>query len=207
MIKNIIFDWSGVIKDAFKSCLYAVNKIFRVFGAKEMSSEELRENWEQPHMNFYNKYLPNLTPEGQTKIYKQAMSEYGPGKEYPGIVKLIKKMREKGIRMAVLSADLSETLLEELKNFGLEGVFDEVITNIEDKETVIHGLIKRNNFNPKETIFIGDTNHEIEVGKKEGIITGAVTWGFCNEEKLKAMNPDFLIHNLEELEAVIIGHE
>lgn len=204
MIKNIIFDWSGVVRDALDSQLYAVNKIFRTFGIKEISSEELRENWEQPHMNFYNKYLPNLTSEKQDEIYKQAMSEYGPSNAYPDMPELIKKIKKNGIKMVILSSDLSITLLQEIKDFGLDGVFDEVITNIHDKGKVIHDLIKNNRFNPEETIFIGDSNHEIEVGKKTGVKTGAVTWGFCTEEKLKSMSPDFLVRNIKELEGILL---
>lgn len=32
MIKNIIFDWSGVIKDCVEDHLFVVNKIFSKFG-------------------------------------------------------------------------------------------------------------------------------------------------------------------------------
>jgi len=42
--KNIIFDWSGVIKDALECHLWTVNRIFKKFGAKEISMEELKEN-------------------------------------------------------------------------------------------------------------------------------------------------------------------
>ena len=60
MIKNIIFDWSGVIKDSAEDQLFAVNEVFQQFGAKKISLEELKENWVQPYMLFYNKYLPNI---------------------------------------------------------------------------------------------------------------------------------------------------
>ena len=43
MIKNIIFDWTGVIKDSIEDHLFVVNKIFNKFGAKEISLSELKE--------------------------------------------------------------------------------------------------------------------------------------------------------------------
>jgi len=46
MFKNIIFDWSGVIKDALECHLWLVNRIFKKFGAEEISMEELKEEWE-----------------------------------------------------------------------------------------------------------------------------------------------------------------
>lgn len=69
-MKNIIFDWSGVIKDAFESHLWVVNRIFKKYGLKGLSSEELRENWQEPFMLFFNKYLPDLTIEEERKRYQ-----------------------------------------------------------------------------------------------------------------------------------------
>ena len=79
--------------------------------------------------------------------------------------------------MVVLSSDSEETILPEIKKFNLENVFNELAVNVHDKSEVIEDLIENNNFRKKETVFIGDTNHEIEVGKKAGIKTVAVTWG------------------------------
>lgn len=205
MVKNIIFDWSGVIKDAVLGHLWIVNQIFKKFGAKEISLEELRENWVQPYMRFYDKYLPDLTIEKEQDAYKKAISECPQeAKPFSGIAELIKKFKEKGIRMAVLSSDLSDTILPEVEKFGLKGVFEEIVSDSHDKEESISGIMKRNNFRPEETIFIGDSNHEVEVGKNNNIKTAAITWGFASEKNLKLANPDFIIHNLKELEEIIL---
>jgi len=59
-MKNIIFDWSGVIKDAFNSHHWVVNRIFRKYEIRELSAEELKVSWEEPYMIFFKKYLPKL---------------------------------------------------------------------------------------------------------------------------------------------------
>ena len=204
MIKNIIFDWSGVINDSTERQLFICNKIFKEFGAKEISLEEMKENWEQPHMLFYNKYLPNLTPEEEESAFKRIILECSSSKAYAGIIELLKNFKEKGVKMVILSSDLPETLMPEITSFNLENIFIDVIAHVYDKLEGINRLIERNNFKKEETIFIGDSNHEIEVGKIVGVKTGAVTWGFCPEEKLKALKPDFLINNLEELKTAIL---
>ena len=206
MIKNIIFDWSGVIRDSAESQLDVVNKILKKFGSREISMDEFRENWVQPYMSFYNKYLPSLTLEEEKAAYKELVSEYSETEPFIGIVDLIKEFKNKGIKMVILSSDFPETLLREINDYGLKNIFDEVITDSHDKAKEIVGLMKNNSFLPKETIFLGDTNHEIEVGKKVGIMTGAVTWGFNTEKNLKAKNPDFIIHDLKELKTVILGN-
>jgi len=203
MPSNIIFDWSGVIKDCVVDQVAIVNKIFKEFGAKEITLVEFQENWIQPYMLFYNKYLPNLTIEEETSAYKRAIAESPKAKQYPGISDLIKKAKESGKKIAVLSSDQPETIIKEIKDFGLEGAFDDMILDAHDKQEGIFDLMARNNFDKADTVFIGDSNHEIEVGRSAGIKTVAVTWGFSLEGQLKQRNPDYIVHNLDELRTVI----
>jgi len=202
--KYIIFDWTGVINDSVDNYLCVVNKMFKELGAEKISLEEMKENYEQPYMRFYNKYLPNLTIEEEQVAYRKAISECPKGKPYPGVVNILKEFKKAGIKMAVLSSDLPETLQPEIKSFGLEGIFIDVITDVHDKSEGIYELIERNNFKKEETIFIGDSNHEIEEGKSAGVKTGAVTWGFSTAKRLKDLNPDFLIRNLNDFKLVIL---
>ena len=203
MIKNIIFDWSGVIKDAAKLQLVLINKIFVALNHREISMEEMLNNWEQPHMGFYNKYLPNLTMEEQAVLYKKFILEEKTPDSYPGVVDLIKKMKNLGKILIVISSDLPDTILPEVEKYGLTGVFNEVVYGVEYKEPSVSELIERNNYNLEETVFVGDSNCEIEVGKKIGIKTCAVTWGLVSEERLKKLNPDFLARNVKELEEAL----
>ncbi|MFA7286140.1 MAG: HAD family hydrolase [Patescibacteria group bacterium] len=204
MFKNIIFDWSGVINDSVENQLIVVNRIFEELDLKPISLIELKEEWEQPYMRFYNKYAPHLTLEEEQTAYRRAVAKSPKGKSYPGIVESIKDFKRKGIKIAVLSSDFPETLLPEIVSFGLQDIFYDVITNAYDKTESLYELTKRNNFKLEETIFIGDSNHEIEAGKNAGVKTGAVTWGFFTKERLEALKPDFIINNIAELKSIIL---
>jgi phosphoglycolate phosphatase len=120
------------------------------------------------------------------------------------MVELVKKCKSNNMFLAIVSSDLPETLLPEVKEWGLEDVFNQVVTNADDKYSAVQELIQNNNLSIEETCFIGDSNHEIDVSKATGIKSMAVTWGFTSEDKLKAKNPDYLAHNVQELEAVIL---
>jgi phosphoglycolate phosphatase len=204
MIRNIIFDWSGVIKDSVENQLLIVNKIFKQFGALEITLEELKENWVQPYMLFYNKYLPNLSHEDEEVAYRKAVMESPKCKPFPWITELLRDFKAREIKMIVLSSGLSETLLPEMADFGLEDVFIEIRTHVYHKLEAIEELVIKNNFKKEETIFIGDSNHEIEEGKNAGVKTGAVTWGYCTKAKLESLKPDFVLNNLEELKQIIL---
>ena len=154
-------------------------------------------------MRFFNKYLPDLTIEEEQPVYIKAVAECPQSESYPGMVDLLKEFKKGGIKMVVLSSDLPITLLPEMQRFGLEDIFIDTIISAYDKSEGIGKLIERNNFKKEETIFIGDSNHEIEEGKRAGTKTGAVTWGFSTEERLKALNPDYIIRNLDDLKSII----
>lgn len=207
MFKNIIFDWSGVIKDAAEDHVWVVNRMFKNLGGKEMSLEEMRQNWEQPYMKFWHKYYPEMTLEQEHEAYYNAIlsKDCPKAKSYSGIVELIKKIKEKGACMAVLSSDSPKTIFPEIKKFELENIFIDLVVDAHDKSEVIEDLIKRNNFKKSKTVFIGDTNHEIESGRRAGIKTIAVTWGFYPENRLAALKPDFLVHNTKELEEILFN--
>lgn len=204
MIKNIIFDWSGVISDACRFHHSIVNSIFSKFGAKKISLEELRQEWEQPYMIFYNKYLPQLTREEEKNAYEEAISKYPRPESYPDIVDLIHEFKSNEINMIIISSDPLRNILLDIKRFNLEGVFKEINSDVYDKTIIVKEVIKRNKLNPEKTIFIGDTAHEITAGKVANIKTAAVTWGVHNEYRLKNTNPDFIINNLEDLKLIIL---
>ena len=206
MFKNIIFDWSGVIKDAAEDYVWVINRMFGKLGGEKITLKELRQDYEQPYMKFINKYYPKMTMQEQRKLYQEAVlsKECPVSRPYPGIVKLIKKLKKKGSITAVLSGDMAETLFPEMEKFGLNNIFDELTIDVPDKLEAIGDLMKRNNFKKEETVFIGDSNHEVEVGKQAGIKTIAVTWGYYSENRLAELNPTYLVHNVKELEKILL---
>lgn len=206
-MKNIIFDWSGVVRDTVTNQMWIVNHIFKKYGVKEISTEEFRENWTQPPALFYQKYLPEGYDElERSKLFQELQLQKDCPKaiSFPEVVELIHKCKEKGYFLAVVSSDFPETLLPEVKAYGLENIFSEIITDANDKLPPTQKILTKHNLNLENTYFVGDSNHEIDVAKETGIKSVAVTWGFTSEQKLRARNPDYIAHDPKELESVIL---
>jgi len=206
MFKNIIFDWSGVVKDALPQSIWVVTKMMQELGGKEIPLAEFQENWVQPYMKFWNKYFPNLDLETEQKMYHETLAREDCPKTgaCPGMAELIKALKNNGLFLAVVSSDHPRTLLPEIMEYDLENVFNEVVTNVYDKTEGAKGIIEKSHLKKEETVIIGDSNHEVEIGKHLGIKTIAVTWGFSTEKNLKALNPDYLVHNVKELEKILL---
>jgi phosphoglycolate phosphatase len=209
-MKNIVFDWSGVIKDAFVAHLWVVNRIFRNHGLKELSSEDFRNNWEEPFMLFFNKYLPELTIDEERAEYHDGVTDpnYPKSNYFTEVVSLIKKInKENNYYIALLTSDLSDTIFKELKELGLADVFDNIVVKVHDKTEATKKLIIENNLDLQNTFIVGDSNNEIIAARSTNIKSIAVTWGLYTEEKLRGANPDFIVHNVEELKNIITDDE
>ena len=206
-MKNIIFDWSGVVRDTVTGQLWITNKIFEKYGVNPITVEEFRENWTQPVALFYEKYLPKGYDEGEReKLFRELQldADCPKASSFPEVLNIIHKCKEKGYFLAVVSSDFTETLFPEVKEWGLENVFNEIIVDVANKLEAVENLIKGNNLNPEDAYFIGDSNHEIDVAQKLGIKSIAVTWGFTSEQKLRARNPDYVANTVEELKNIIL---
>jgi len=68
-------------------------------------------------------------------------------------------------------------------------------------ESLLYTL-KKNNLNPDEAIFIGDSIVDIHTAKNANIKSVGVLWGLGTKDQLLGENPDYLIKNPSELLAI-----
>ena len=71
----------------------------------------------------------------------------------------------------------------------------------------LNKAIKHLQLSPKETLYVGDLPHDIEAGKRAGILTVAVVNFHEAEEGKRAIlakqKPDYIINHIKELPALI----
>lgn len=120
---------------------------------------------------------------------------------------LIRRLRQEGNLIFLITSDLQDSVFNELRKYGLENVFSNIIVKVHDKTESVQSLINKNKFDLKETCIVGDSESEIKTARELGIKSIAVTWGFYPENKLKLANPDFIVHNVKELEQILNNNE
>ena len=69
----------------------------------------------------------------------------------------------------------------------------------------LHHLMARLGATPGESLYIGDSDVDIQLGKAAGVATLGVTWGFRGEAELTAAGADFLCSNPDTLGALILN--
>ena len=126
---------------------------------------------------------------------------------YDGVIKTLEQLSN--FRKAIYSnkpQDLTDKVIEGL---DLNSYFDMVqgadTSKYKTKPSPegIHYILKRLNIEPKNTIMVGDSTHDILAGKRAGVRTCAVTYGYREKEILANESPDYLIHELPELLSIL----
>ncbi|MBU6389618.1 HAD hydrolase-like protein [Patescibacteria group bacterium] len=63
--------------------------------------------------------------------------------------------------------------------------------------------MKKTGLDFTEVLIVGDSMEEIEIAHSTGSVSVAITNGYYSTRRLKAVNPDYLIDNLIQLEDII----
>ncbi len=205
MIKNIIFDWSGTLSDDLVSVYTAVMEIFKKLGLEVLTLEEFKKEFTLPYMEFYRKFKKDVDREELQKLYAEEIELVAKPRPFLEAKEVLEFLRQKEIKMILLSVYLQKQLEEEIENYKFQNFFVDINGSVYDKTKVVAEIMSKNNFKSDETIFIGDMTHDIDAGKKAGVITVAVSYGYQSKEKLLEKNPDFLIENLGELKNVVLS--
>lgn len=184
--KLIIFDMDGTLADTspgiFNSIRYTENKM----NLPEITEEQMYSHVGPPMEVSYNR---NFGLEGDA--LKQAVSYhkeyammqgYKELKFYDGIVELIAKLRECGIKTAVATLKAHTTALKIFDSFGMQDTFDQVIgAKAEQPMTKAEMLVYCANqcgCDLKDTVLIGDSQYDAIGAKEAGIDFIGVTYGF-----------------------------
>ncbi|MBW1760788.1 MAG: HAD-IA family hydrolase [Deltaproteobacteria bacterium] len=121
-------------------------------------------------------------------------------KPYPGVVDVVRTLHARGAKLALVTSKLSRGAERGLHLLGLE---EELSVRV-CADDVDHGkphpapvlmALDALGSSPDDALFIGDSHHDIEAGRRAGVTTVAVTWGPLPRERLASAKPD---HWLEE---------
>ena len=88
------------------------------------------------------------------------------------IIEIIKKLKEKGYKIYMLSNTTEDTYEKHIKN--IEYLFDGIVLSyrihhIKPNDAIYEELINKYNLDPKETLFIDDREDNMDTAKKFGI--------------------------------------
>lgn len=171
---HIIWDWNGTLFDDVQISIDAVNKMLEnTQNSNRLNLESYRECFCFPVIEYYKKagldletysfdYLAQMYIDIFTKIqFTATLNDYTKT--------ALEQFKNSNIEQSVISVCEQERLVNQIKKFGLEKYFDQVLGTSDNyavgKQQIAGDFIKSNSINPENVVLIGDTYHDFEVAK------------------------------------------
>ncbi len=126
---------------------------------------------------------------------------------YPGVVEALERLHEKGVKMAVLTNKPQRFSRDMCAGLGLSPYFFQIYggNSFEQKKpdpVGIRTLMEEAKARPKETWMVGDSATDVLTARNAGVQSVGVTYGI-SPASLREAPPDFLIHSMTELPALL----
>lgn len=213
MIKGVIFDMDGTILNTIEDIKISVNHAMRHFNLKEKTLQEVKDGVGSGAINLIEDIVPKGTSkEDIYKIYRVYQDHYdkhsndhtGP---YPGILDLLKHLKDAGYKLAVVSNKL-EYLVQELNHQIFKDYFDVSIGETKDipikpAPDMLYKALNLLNLSKDEVLFIGDSDVDMMTATNANIKSVGVTWGYRSKEVLLKHKASYIINQANELIKII----
>lgn len=203
-IRNIIFDWSGTLVDDLPAVWRATNEVFAKGGAKPLTLDEFRTEFQLPFHGFYQRFLPDVAMDQLEEWYHPSFRKYQDLVEgLPHALEFLRFCRDRHLKTFLLSTVSEEHYEKQAAKTGFGEYIGTPYLGVWDKRKKIHEILQENDLKPDETVFIGDMEHDIETAKHGGIKSCGVLTGYNKMQQLKAAEPDVLVEHLGELREML----
>ena len=124
---------------------------------------------------------------------------------FPGVVEVLRELKEKDIKTAIVTSRLRRTTMEGIEKFDLHDFFDTVVTMEDtkkhkpDAEPVFEAL-RRLDIEAEKAIMVGDSKFDIMCARNAGVKSVLVDWSVAAQAESGIENKaDFKIRSLKEL--------
>ena len=204
MIRNIIFDWSGTLVDDLPAVWRATNYVFTRAGLPELTLEQFRAEFCLPFQKFYDRFTPRV-PMDQLEAWFHAhfRDVQHLVEELPHARQFLEFCRRHRLRTFLLSTVHSEHFGVQTAQNRFHEFLERPYLGVWDKRAKIHEILQENKLAPRETLFVGDMQHDIETAKHGGIFSCAVLTGYNRLDQLRASEPDLIVEHLGELRTIL----
>ena len=211
MIYGMIFDLDGTLADTIADLQKAMNMMLTHFGYETRDREQIKNAICYGQREFVKRSLPeeesrraDIVDECQKYYAKRYAECYNDSTcPYPMMRETLIALKERGIRLSVVTNKAQEHAEAVIHKCFPEGPFDIVIGggSFEPKPSpqgALHaaGIMR---LDPEHCLFVGDSDVDIMTGKNAGMKTVGVSWGYRPAELLRKTGADFVIESAVQL--------
>ena len=217
MTKLAIFDLDGTLLNTVEDLGNATNYALAQCG---FPVHRIDEYYQMVGRGIYNLFRAAVPSEYASEENVQKMASYflpyydahkcDFTKPYDGIMEMLKTITGKGVCLAVASNKYQDGAEKLVHHFFGDYEFVKILGQrdgqpIKPDPAIVDQILAEVPYISKsETVYVGDSNVDMQTGFNAAVRTIGVTWGFRGRAELAAYNPSAIVDTTAELAEVIL---
>jgi phosphoglycolate phosphatase len=211
VLTTVIFDFDGTLADTRDAAVRAFRKTIeacRFLPARPPGVNELLTLSLESYLRsagIVDRHLIDEALHAFDRHYRPIAARIA--RPFPGVCETVRLLRRAGLRRGIATNEVRANLDHLLTAFGLGGYFEASICADEvaapkPASDMMDDLLLKLNSEPSETLVVGDSMLDLQMGKASGCLTCAVTYGAHTAQELQTHGPDWMIDEFAQLLAI-----
>ena len=209
--QNYIFDLDGTLLDTLADLACSTNFALRLHDMPEHSIDHIRMFVGNGVRRLIERAVPQNTPKELTELvlddFRKHYVEHSMDctKPYEGIMDMLRQLRGRGARTAVVSnkfyaatADLCRHFFGDLREVAIGENEAKGIRKKPSPDTVLEAM-RQLHAQVDDTVYVGDSDVDIETAKNSGIPCISVLWGFRDKGFLQCHGATDFVSSPDEI--------
>jgi pyrophosphatase PpaX len=127
---------------------------------------------------------------------------------YPGVVEVVQALKADGVATGLVTSKNRTGAVRGLTLVRLEALMDvlvcaDEVENPKPHPEPVEKAVRLLGADPRSTVYVGDSIHDMHSGRAAGVRTAAVLWGPFGRSHLEGAQPDYWLERPEELLALV----
>lgn len=145
-------------------------------------------------------------------IEEYALRQNNKTKIFDGLMEVLVSLRKKGVSLNILSNKPHFQTVKVVNHYFPNFEFDQVYGKkpefeIKPNPESAFDLIKNLNLHPKDILYIGDTNVDIQTAVNAKFKSVGVLWGFRPKEELVKAGADYIVSKPNDIYRIMVGDD
>ena len=208
-IRSVLFDMDGTLLNTLDDLRDSVNYALSLYGFPARTLEEIRRFVGNGVRKLMERAVPDGEANPQFEACFAAFLDYYKNHNaiktapYEGVIPVLRALRERGVRVAVVSNKI-DNALQDLTKLYFGDLVEVAVGNREglqckpSSDTVFAALSDLGEA-ADTAIYVGDSDVDVQTARNAGLPCVSVLWGFRTREDLLAVGGNTFVETPEEL--------
>jgi len=206
VLHAVLFDWDGTLLDSYHADSQAYLAMFRAMGV-DWGLPELERHYSPDWYAVYR--AAKIPPDRWDQADRAWRSHYEkhPSKLMAATRRVLTQLNKRH-KLGLVSSGDRDRVSRQLREFRLTRVFRTRVLGGDTEEKKPHPApllkaLREMKADARDCVYVGDTPEDVEMARAAGVRAIAVLGPFPTEKRLRAVKPEILLNELQELPALL----